>query len=457
MKTDKFEKTIRQKLEGISPDFQEDNWVQMQNYMQAHTPPTIWQQYSSWVGYAAAACVTAVIAFLYVNQLTQNNDLVADVAKLKSQIEHINNTSKALLRADSMNVVQNEIDNAPSLRVGTPKTWADKVDGEQNISNPGEPAKLGQYVVAKRPEISRKQQRNSIEEDINYTNLKPVASTTVFQKTLGDNFAAINEIAPSSIQTGNNRGMNYALASRLSPRETKKLWLASTVPSNKIASVESKNIEKETKTENIIPQLNIRSPYRFGAGYQFEGNNQVKTIVGEVLVSKKISISAGVSWLKIKPIEFLSERVFKERNKKDFRKMHPGQVPTTYEVTNINVEPTLVQIPLTVAFRNDIANDFSYFIGAGTHVAINGKEKISFDSRFPKYGNEFQKQSFEKKMDTPMINSLNINAGIEKTWHPIVVQVEGYLYTYFTPLTVESQRTGPGVKMKILYQIGKKM
>ena len=54
MKTNRFENTIRRKLESIEPDFQEQDWARMQNYMQAHTPPSFLQQYGSWIGYAAA-------------------------------------------------------------------------------------------------------------------------------------------------------------------------------------------------------------------------------------------------------------------------------------------------------------------------------------------------------------------------------------------------------------------
>ena len=91
MKTNRFENTIRRKLESIEPDFQEQDWARMQNYMQAHTPPSFLQQYGSWIGYAAAASVTSVMAYMYVNQLSQNNHLVRDVKNLQSQIELIRN------------------------------------------------------------------------------------------------------------------------------------------------------------------------------------------------------------------------------------------------------------------------------------------------------------------------------------------------------------------------------
>ena len=96
-------------------------------------------------------------------------------------------------------------------------------------------------------------------------------------------------------------------------------------------------------------------------------------------------------------------------------------------------------------------------MSTGTNVTVKGKESFSFDCRIPNQKSEFLNKSFERKMDIPVINSLNFSAGIEKDWHPIVVQVEGYVYTYFKQLSPESARTGPGVKIKLLYQIGGKM
>ena len=106
MKTNRFENTIRRKLESIEPDFHEQDWARMQNYMQAHTPPTFLQQYGSWIGYAAAASVTTVMAFMYTNQLSQNDHLIKDVKSLQSQIEVIKNLSTPASKPDTIYVLQ---------------------------------------------------------------------------------------------------------------------------------------------------------------------------------------------------------------------------------------------------------------------------------------------------------------------------------------------------------------
>lgn len=536
MKTDKFEKTIRQKLESISPDFHENDWAKMQNYMQVHNPPTFWQQYGSWLGYAAATSVSTVMAFLYINQLSQNNNLVSDVKQLQNQIAVIKSAPPLIRKTDTIYIVQKELtkdqfleresqnfsesenteshilrqeinqseivqqNNKPALQEF--RTPDDKpVYAENNIGNrksdntelsegKAVPETSNATIAEKNNDILKSGNRESfnqkpvqevavnqpnenfrktgtynhqlennqsgntgnIEIAENNTALPPVQSSA---RTLDESFNQLTEIQSVSLKNS-SRQMNYALANRLSSRQARKVWLANTAASSKM-TVDVKKTEKIAKAENTIPRLNLKVPYRFGAGMQFEGRNQIKTVTGEVLISKKFSLSTGVSWLKVKPMEFFNEKIFRDKNRKDFKRSHPNEVPMAFEIKNISVKPTLVQIPLTIAFRSGLNHNFSYYVGAGTNVTLNGKEKFSFDCMVPSPNRDRLTKSFERKMDVPLINSVNFSAGIEKTWHPVVLQLEGYVYSYFKQLSPESQRTGPGVKIKLLYQIGGKM
>jgi hypothetical protein len=501
MKTNKFESTIRRKLESIEPDFQEQDWARMQNYMHAHTPPTFWQQYSSWVGYAAAASVTTVMAFLYVNQLSKNDHLVSDVKNLQTQIEVIKNQAAPAVKTDTVYLVQKGIPaengfSVPQVQENrlsfsesaepadqNPSQENQEQQGSSDVSSnvqksvyvasgnlaettanvPGESfnkygsGKINASYPRENATLSRPQEtvelaKNNIQKSPGYADVTYDAG----QKVLG----AESGIYTIKNAVGMNNGyvlsrkMNYELANRLSVRQVQKILM----PTNNVqiakATVSDKKVEKTTQTENVIPKLPLKVPYRFGGGIQFEKGGQAKTIVAEVIVAKKFSISAGISWLKVKPMEFFTEKVFREKNRKDFKQTHPGEVPLIFEIYNIKVNPTLVQIPLTVAFRNTLKDDWAYYAGIGTNVRISSRERISYDCQAP--NNLFFNQTFDRKTSTPAVNSVNFSLGIEKAWHPIVVQAEGYLFTYFKPLTPLSNNAGPGVKVKLLYQIGGK-
>jgi hypothetical protein len=520
MKTNKFENTIRRKLESIQPDFQEQDWAKMQQYMQVHTPPTFWQQYGSWIGYAAAASVSTVMAFLYVNQLSQNNALVADMKNLKSQIEVIQKQPAVTVKTDTIFVVQREPADGPyTIQETQPESrYTERITrriesdrrAEANVAETNtesfkiEPSEINSgafrsrvrtgpgLAAAPRPFTTQPTAEKGFSDSESASREKYLDPTN---SSVGD----ISENQPNNPNTGishtgnsllrllddgftqqisfkngvsmnssyaSGRKMSYELANRLSTRQvqrslnlTSTQWNSGDTKSAKAqfakATVSDKKAEQVNKSENVIPKLPLKVPYRFGAGMNIEGNGQAKTVVAEVLLAKKFSITAGINWLKVKPMEFFNEKIFREKNRQDFKKTHPGEVPLAFNVYNINVAPTMVQIPLTVAFRNNIKDNWAYYAGVGTNITVSSKEKISFECKAP--NNEYFAQTFDKKTDVAAINSINFSMGIEKTWYPIVVQAEGYLYNYFKPLSPLVNGAGPGVKVKVLYQIGGKM
>ena len=500
MKTNRFENTIRRKLESIEPDFQEQDWARMQNYMQAHTPPSFLQQYGSWIGYAAAASVTSVMAYMYVNQLSQNNHLVRDVKNLQSQIELIRNQPAQIAKTDTVYVLQTAPDGQSLQATLQPQRYSQA----QQLTEPVQP-ELEHEALANReparetpsperetaanapnastPAIANNNTTNALRGKATIAAVQPSRETAASEtnaageanlvkpeanqlpkapmnlagnRTFGNEFriAAIN--SPVEMHTGISlqRKMHYELASKLTARQVQKALVANNMQIAK-APVSAKKTEQVAQTENVIPRLPLKTPYRFGAGYQIEGNGQGKTVLGEVIIKKKFSIAAGITWLKVKPAEFFTETVFRTKARADFKETHPGQVPLIFQLYNIKIDQNVVQIPLTLAFRNTIKDDWAYYASLGTNFKVSSKETISYDCRGPK--NEFFSQSFTKKGDVSPITSMNFAVGIEKSWHPIVVQAEGYWVNYFKPLSPLRQSAGPGVKVKLLYQIGRQM
>ena len=461
MKTNKFEDTIRRKLESIEPDFQEKDWAKMQSYMQAQSPPSFWQQHSSWIGYAAAASVSTVMAFMYVSQRTQNNHLTADVKNLQNQIEAIKKAPALAEKPDTVYLIKKgdgsgelvalseadaNIESVPTGTLASRKIFVKKhaaqsfhapADKQIRLSNAGAvDGGGGSGVVV-----------NNAQFNQNHADAERIAMPSDIQLDLKQ------PVDVNSSSFGVNK-MKYNLASRISKRQYQQALLASS-NQNAVTNFSDKKTEQVAQAENVIPKLNLKMPYRFGVGMSTDGVGKTKTVSGEVLVGKRFSISAGISWLKVKPMEFFNEKLFREKNRRDFKGTHPGEVPLAFQVYNIKVDPTVVQIPLTVAFRNNLKDNWAYYAGAGTNITVSAKEKISFDCKAPNY--EYFTQQFESKADVPVINSVNFSVGLEKTWYPIVVQAEGYLYTYFNQLTPLSQSSGPGVKVKLMYQIGGKM
>lgn len=487
MKTNRFENTIRRKLESIEPDFQEQDWARMQNYMQAQTPPSFLQQYGSWIGYAAAASVTSVMAYMYVNQLSQNDHLVRDMKNLQSQIEVIRNQPAPVAKTDTVYVLQTAPDGQRLQATLQPRDYAQnrpqtsiREDFRQEDPANAEPARESpvreREVAGSTHHVTT--QGNADEKTVRlreksgeslaavqpFNETVPTASGVAGEaplnsaggKTFGSEFHIAAIDSPVEMQTGISlkRKMHYDLASKLSARQVQKALVANNMQIAQ-APVSGKKAEQVAQAESVIPKLPLKTPYRFGAGYQIEGNGHGKTVLGEVIVKKKFSISAGITWLKAKRAEFFTENTFRVEARKDFKETHPGQVPLIFQLYNIKIDQTVVQIPLTLAFRNTLKDDWGYYASLGTNIKVSSKETVSYDCRGPK--NEFFNQTFSKKGDVSPITSMNFAVGIEKTWHPIVVQAEGYWVNYFKPISPLRNGAGPGLRVKLLYQIGRQM
>ncbi|MCF2486954.1 hypothetical protein [Dyadobacter sp. CY347] len=461
MKTNRFEDTIRQKLESIEPDFQEKDWAKMQNYMQAHNPPTFWQQHNSWIGYAAAASVSTVMAFMYVSQRTQNNSLTADVKNLQHQIEVIKSTPAE--KTDTVYLMQKAGESGELVAVSKENlTQRSPVNARLAAAPENVQQRLAAHRILVGPNAMYAKRQSASTDNALVAEQEPVAINAN-----GGNGSATDELtvpfeAPLDMQravafnNGSSQGnrMKYSLVNRISSRQYKQALLARNT--NTLSESHSvKGAEQVAQAETVIPKLDLKVPYRFGVGFQTDRVGRAKSVSGEVLVGKKFSISAGISWLKVKPMEFFNEKIFREKSRRDFREDHPGEVPMALHVYNIKVDPTVVQIPLTVAFRNNIKDNWAYYASAGTNITVSAKEKISYDAKSPNFA--YMNQHLEAKSDVPLINSVNLSMGLEKAWYPIVVQAEGYLYTYFNQLNPLSQSAGPGVKVKLMYQIGGKM
>ncbi|MCF2517906.1 hypothetical protein [Dyadobacter sp. CY351] len=435
--------------------------------MQAHNPPTFWQQHSSWIGYAAAASVSTVMAFMYVSQRTQNYNLTADVKNLQHQIEAIKNIPSE--KTDTVYLMQKAGDSGELVAVSKENlTQQSQVDARLAAEPEDVQQRLAERKILVKPNAVFAKRQSLIAENASVADNASIADNElVTNHANGGNGSVTDQLtvpfeAPLDMQraiafsNGSSQAykMKYNLVNRISSRQYKQALLARNANTLPVANA-VKGTEQVAQAETVIPKLDLKVPYRFGVGFQTDRVGKAKSVSGEVLVGRKFSISAGISWLKVKPMEFFNEKLFREKSRRDFRESLPGEVPAALHVYNIKVDPTVVQIPLTVAFRNNMKDNWAYYAGAGTNITVSAKEKITFDAKSPNLA--YLNQHFEAKSDVPLINSVNLTMGVEKAWYPIVVQAEGYLYTYFNQLNPLSQSAGPGVKVKLMYQIGGKM
>jgi hypothetical protein len=443
MKTDHFENILRKKLESISPQYQEEDWQKMQQYMQRKKPVSSSVTYGSLVQYAVAACLVGGFLFLYISQIQQNKGLKEDLANLHSQIEMLN-----LSQTNYITKTEDDYTDLLSHKSLASPTTSYEINLKPALLQKGKEGYSAPKVIIKhedlQPEIPMLASNSILQNQsiisVRYSERDHTPLTLIPPQTQGADLTII-------------RHFQEDLNNRLSHSEIRKNWPLLTGNSQKINALAQ--LESQAQSEKGLIQNGQNVFYRLGVGYQNDKLGSGKSIQGQILLGKKLSFATGISWLKVKPLEFISEKIFRDKTSRDFKQLHNNEIPKSSAIANINISPSMVQIPLTVAFRENMSNDWAYTVGAGTNLNIHNKEKISFDSLIPTDKMTLVRDDFERKIDVPLVNSIEISTGLEKAWHPLVLNAEARLYHYFKPLNPVSPRTGPGINLRLSYQLGR--
>lgn len=211
-------------------------------------------------------------------------------------------------------------------------------------------------------------------------------------------------------------------------------------------------VEKVAQDERLLPTFGLGLPYRVGVGQQWEGRTKSFGLWNEVLLGQHWSVQAGLGWLKLEDQKFYNDRVFRDKTHEDFRKQHAKPLPQSFDIFNITVATTLLRVPLNLTYRSELSRNFALFAGAGTHLNLRAKQKLSFDFKRPT--NDFGQHMAERTVAVPLINNMNVLLGAEKRWSPIVLQASAFLNTRLKASPYLTNRTNIGLQVKILYELG---
>ncbi|MGA0560731.1 hypothetical protein ACO2Q8_28960 [Larkinella sp. VNQ87] len=109
MKTDKFEESIRKKLEDIDPPFRENDWLQLRSFLRRNGVPSLGGTATQWLMPMLSAASVAGLLMLTVWQYRTNQQLEQTVQTLKDSVDVLQQVP-AEVAADSPTAVQPRVD-----------------------------------------------------------------------------------------------------------------------------------------------------------------------------------------------------------------------------------------------------------------------------------------------------------------------------------------------------------
>ncbi len=461
MKTNRFEETIRKKVEGVQPEFAEDDWSRFQKFYKANTSGSFWKTYGSKIAYGAAASFLAGLSIACGLLYRQNSEFRKEIAELKQIINRYENV-------DSQSPGDNMELSAPDNAAAGNSTEYNKDETRPATTETGSKAYTGVNPAtvtrrqrtptvnagnsrfgASQEAIAYKDRENIIEAEklpVSEINPETIAVAATETRINDSRLPELTEIArenkPGEVT---RRGISASGLSRISARKV--------VFPEKKAPGPSPHAEPQQQ-KNILPTFITSRPYRIGLTAGRTKNMSTFGAVNEFLLFPNISVTWGINRALYDKLEFFNEKVFIEQTGQNFRKTFGKGGPLVGDVMNITTHSALTQIPLFVGYRQPLRQGFVLTASVGTHLNVRFRQTLEYDFWD---GHQLRKISGLKyrKLNYPVVNNFSPALGVEKIFDPVVIQAEAYYHFQDKDIPYVDAPGGVGARLKLLYQFGR--
>ncbi|MFN4144903.1 MAG: hypothetical protein ACK4GN_03695 [Runella sp.] len=501
MKPDKFDEAIRQKLEGLQPHFQEEDWAKFKAYQKAAVPATFWQQYHKKLLYTAASVAAAMMVFANVYQYRQNHQLRQTLTKLQAN-SNADAPVRVSTRVDTIYITKyvpvttssshNSYD--PSLPL-TPSHQKESIalqpQASWEVLEKNKKVQQRPVVEQELPEastgvgISKRTSKNEqigvaaeltlTDESLAIKNTKrpseaqgrtypqrsPFIGEVAKNEGVSQKSAAVKEDLEEESKIASDHTVDFLLPLQsteqlpgIEPAEIKVKKYAFARLKN-----EGEGLSKESKASSPPPSISLRN-VRFRAGI---GGTVGDKLLGyslntSLLLGKYWSLDVGIGQTNINGPQFFTEDAFKERMNRDFHTWNrtpgprPPQAPPL--IYNIKTNVTLWRMPINLTYRWPMRDGYALLFSGGTHLNMSAVQGYRYHIK--ERNEPFREESGQFDVKPTLTNDVILAAGLEKQWRGIVFQAKTYMAPYLKKPAYLSENRNLGVRLTLLYQFGKK-
>ncbi|GAA4442979.1 hypothetical protein GCM10023091_30720 [Ravibacter arvi] len=464
MKTNRFDETIRKKLEAIQPEVTDRDWNSFQKYSALQEPVVLTGRNRKWVAYGVAASVLVammgVCGVLYRQNQALESELVSlrhAVGKLTKELNSLPADSgfreerdQALVNADpeQPGIDYGEIQGVPeepeqpTEKVHRPSQYAEAFEQPHRPAvrqvqalKAGEPGTVPQMAAESRFSSSG---HRSIPE---ITQITSGAQNAVERTKWTASMGPVN----------GRREVAWAVpaksAAQSHPAIQQSLPGAGAVP-------KAEELSKPAEQQRALPTFITERPYRVGISVSTTPSMRSLGFVNEFLLFRNISIAWGISQTRYDQVRFFNERVFGHETGQNFRKTFGGGMPYSSDIQNIKTQTTLIQLPVALSYRYALPAGFSVAAGVSTHVNLKFRQSLGYDFWDGYRVREISGLKY-RKMSYPIVNNVSPVLGLEKRFDPLVLQGEVFYHFQKDDIPYLDAGRAFGGRLKILYQIGK--
>jgi len=464
MPDERFNNLIKKKLESVQPPYREEAWKNFSKLLPSPWYVTIFHQYRNWMYGGVGAVMVTVISILYFQQNKENQKLHETIATLEEKVTEQNNKQKPVADRATMVISDSTGQNAgtnPSQNSQSDTIFQVKKETANpsiaNIDQGINQAKQNQLTEKpvpaedkSRTAINRlnrdKRNANQSGSDMaskpnmagnnqHFARKEAVANNLNSDKldsALTGNYSSNNK--PESEKTGTVNTMIDADSAKQMQSQNLALVSKDTTSGKNKLPIDSAMVNKPDdleKAEQKSQFLGLQA--RFGVNVSLGGLN--KLAFGphaEFLVGKHWSIGTGLNFSRPEEEQHQDPKDFNRAKGKRFEDMYHVWLQPNDKIEKIDLQTTVLRLPLSVNYYLPIKGNFSFLFTGGTTLDLTVNQEVDFERTPPGGGAEYYK--FNAKPQPKTFNNLLYGIGVQYQKNRLVGQIAPYyIYQFVNP------------------------
>ena len=190
---------------------------------------------------------------------------------------------------------------------------------------------------------------------------------------------------------------------------------------------------------------------RLGVADQLATRQYALGAYSEVIIGKHWSIGIGLHQTNLQGGQYATDDQFERMTHTDFRQQYaPGGMPIR-DITNIDRQFTLWQLPVNLGYRALLGKGFALTPSVGMDFSLSAQDNTTFTYR----RGIFEYQNVSARTQTracDVFNTYTVALGAEKSWKHLVIQAGPVLAT---PTKSSPDPVNPvslGLRTRVLFQ-----
>lgn len=496
MSEQNFDNKIRQKLESIRPEFEKAAWEKLRKSLPVPWYMALFRDFGQWI-YGGLATTALLTTYYFYHNLKQENELLNDkISTLSVQIPEV--------KTDTVYVQSLKTDTVWVTKVISQKVYVDRpqrgpsafyTDENLALNEIGEQTVVrnGNTTDAKRSNTFRKgdgSQKVGIKtEDESKVLFSKKAKTNISDKVssnevIGDKVESrgLNTTAKAQTYskstpegTKNEDPISNYVSDAQPKKEGANSYSKSDLPKAAYEDKESNDAKETAKAETpkvaelVVPERVFpeqepkKEPSflkkinaRFGMSAEMAGNKGVNlgpTL--EVFLNDKFSVNSGVLISKGKQMEFGLPKDFNNNTGNRFEDRyvkHFNPVGPPPKIKNIEIETSIIKLPLYFNFYVPLRNKLTFLVTTGTKFNLSVIEGVKYQTET---AGETYFANFENSYKPKFFNNLFYGMGLQYQQGRFYGQVNPYFEFPFRSTNSLLNNKKVGVNFSLKYGLKK--